>query len=425
MEQPPKEGAGVVAYRLSKGCVKEIVEGAAPHKVCLVQVSETNRRPGQRAMVISDGVWTIDAIRADSDGIHDFDVIALLKYRIEVLRKVTLVFVKKFRVVFTNLGTLIGAPVGWPEQNLNARIISPNIPSSAVLVEQKLAPGRLPTGSLPGAEQFVAAKQSVAASVDEGEAMLQVAERAEKAKDADYDEDEGNIMPLRALGLLARDWKVKVKLVKKSKPKTFKSTRANEEGVLMPLEFVDRENTLIAATLFGEGVGKFDPILAAGRYYYVSRGKVKLANKKFTSIENDFTITLDENSEITAAPDDGSIETKLFQFVPLRRIRGMPTKVLVDVLGIVHSVSDVCEIQLKETKQTTKKKVVQLFDEDMEPVRVTLWRELAEQQFQPGQIVGFKDMYVGEYKGKVLSSTKSSLIKVEPEDPRVAVLKEM
>jgi replication factor A1 len=50
-------------------------------------------------------------------------------------------------------------------------------------------------------------------------------------------------------------------------------------------------------------------MLKENHVYLFSNGTVKMANKKYTSIKNDYCITFDRNSEIKEVEDDENIRS--------------------------------------------------------------------------------------------------------------------
>lgn len=54
--------------------------------------------------------------------------------------------------------------------------------------------------------------------------------------------------------------------------------------------------------------------------YLFSNGVVKMANKRFTSIKNDFCIVFEKNAQIKQVHDDGSIAAQAFDFTDIRDI---------------------------------------------------------------------------------------------------------
>ena len=59
--------------------------------------------------------------------------------------------------------------------------------------------------------------------------------------------------------------------------------------------------------MFKEAVDKFDPILKESQVYTFSNGTIKLANLKFSSIKNDFSLIFDNHSSISQVHDDEKI----------------------------------------------------------------------------------------------------------------------
>jgi hypothetical protein len=72
--------------------------------------------------------------------------------------------------------------------------------------------------------------------------------------------------------------------------------------------------------------------------YLFTNGTVKLANKRFTTVKNDFTLVFEKNASITEAEDDGSIAglDSAFDFVPIKEIEDKGShQRSVDVIGVI------------------------------------------------------------------------------------------
>jgi len=78
------------------------------------------------------------------------------------------------------------------------------------------------------------------------------------------------------------------------------------------------QGTQIQATMFNAAARKFYDRFEMGKVYYISRGSLKLANKQFKTVQNDYEMTLNENSEVEEASNEEMFtpETK-FNFVPI------------------------------------------------------------------------------------------------------------
>lgn len=98
-------------------------------------------------------------------------------------------------------------------------------------------------------------------------------------------------MPIKALNTFARDWKIKARIASKTDKK---ATRSG--GFLMKIELVDVYGTQIEGTFFNKAAEFFEHILKEDRVYLFSSGIVKMANKRFTSIRNDYCIVFEKNS---------------------------------------------------------------------------------------------------------------------------------
>jgi replication factor A1 len=78
------------------------------------------------------------------------------------------------------------------------------------------------------------------------------------------------------------------------KPATMRPYKNDRgEGQIFNFDLIDRDGTMIQATMFNEVAIKWFDQLQENKVYIFSGGSIKMANKKFTSIKNDFCITFD------------------------------------------------------------------------------------------------------------------------------------
>ena len=119
-------------------------------------------------------------------------------------------------------------------------------------------------------------------------------------------------MPIKALNSFSRDWIIKARIAYKG---DMKNTRAG--GHLLKIEIVDSFGTQIEGTFFNDAAHHFNELLQKDKVYLFSGGNVKMANKKFTSVKNDYSIIFEKHSYISEAKDDGSIakSAEAFDFV--------------------------------------------------------------------------------------------------------------
>lgn len=130
----------------------------------------------------------------------------------------------------------------------------------------------------------------------------------------------------------------------------------------MKIELVDSYGTQIEGTFFNDVAKKFDPILQKNKIYLFSNGIMKMANKKFTSVRNDFCIIFEKNSEIQPAQDDGSISNQAFDFCKINEIQEIMPMKTVDVIGVISVLGEKEEINLK-SGSTKLRRHIQLVDD--------------------------------------------------------------
>lgn len=73
--------------------------------------------------------------------------------------------------------------------------------------------------------------------------------------------------------------------------------------------------------MFKEAANKFFDIFEMGKVYYISKGTLKVANKQYKTVHNDYEMTLNENSQVEEAVNEVAFipETK-FNFVPIDQL---------------------------------------------------------------------------------------------------------
>ena len=84
--------------------------------------------------------------------------------------------------------------------------------------------------------------------------------------------------------------------------------------------------------------------------YTFAGGMVKLANKKFTSIKNDYCLTFSNDARVLKCDDDDDIEGISFNFTDLSEIESMVQSRVLDVIGVILNVGPMSEINLKDGK---------------------------------------------------------------------------
>ncbi|CAL5372243.1 unnamed protein product [Camellia sinensis] len=200
------------------------------------------------------------------------------------------------------------------------------------------------------------------------------------------------VHPLVSLNPYHGNWTIKVAVTGKGNMRTYKNARG--EGYVFNVELTDEDGTQIQATMFNEAAKKFYDKFQLGKVYYISKGTLKVASKQFKTVQNDYEMTLNANSEVEEASDEATFipETK-FNFVlimdwsssefdpkiqsRLQKIRSdnpnpptidqlgpyVNSKELVDVIGVVQNVSPTLSIRRKINSETIPKHDITIADE--------------------------------------------------------------
>ncbi|KAI4471650.1 replication factor a 1 rfa1 [Holotrichia oblita] len=188
---------------------------------------------------------------------------------------------------------------------------------------------------------------------------------------------------------------------------------------IFSMDLVD-ESGEIRVTVFQDLVDKFYDYLEIDKVYYISKCKLKPANKQFTSLRNDYEMTLTNESIIQLCEDDvDSVPQTRYNFLTVDKIGQMEPASFVDVIGVCKAVSDLQTVQARSTGREVKKKELTLVDHTDNAISVTLWGQEAENfDGTSNPIIAIKGAKVGEFGGgKNLGTTMNGILKINPDIP--------
>ncbi|ERN07534.1 hypothetical protein AMTR_s00154p00046110 [Amborella trichopoda] len=238
------------------------------------------------------------------------------------------------------------------------------------------------------------------------------------------------VHPLVSLNPYQGSWTIKVRLTNKGNLRTYKNARG--EGCVFNVELTDEDGTQIQATMFNEAAKKFYTIFELGKTYYISKGTLRVANKQFRTVPNDYEMTLNENSVVEEVAGEESFvpETK-YNFVKIDQLGPYVNgRELVDVIGIVQSVSNTLSIRRKSNNEEIPKREITIADDSEKTVTISLWNDAAttvgqelQDSVDSAPIVAFKSLKVGEFQGVSLSMISRSIVAVNPDTPEAKKLR--
>lgn len=132
-----------------------------------------------------------------------------------------------------------------------------------------------------------------------------------------------------------------------------------------------------------------------------------MANKRFTSIKNDFCITFDMQTAINEVAEDRAIKQEGFSFTKLDMLSNVSPGSTIDVIGVVMEVGQVGSVNLK-TGESRQKRELKVADESNAMISITLWGDVATaQNFNTGDIYALRGCRVSDYAGRSLNASSS------------------
>lgn len=103
------------------------------------------------------------------------------------------------------------------------------------------------------------------------------------------------IFPIKSINPYQNKWTIKARITNKSEIKTWKNVKG--DGKLFSMDLID-DSGEIRVTAFNDTVDKFYDMIDVNKVYYISKAQVKAAKRQFSSIRNEYELTLDVNSTI-------------------------------------------------------------------------------------------------------------------------------
>ncbi|KAF8730527.1 hypothetical protein HU200_016943 [Digitaria exilis] len=237
------------------------------------------------------------------------------------------------------------------------------------------------------------------------------------------------VHPLISLNPYQGNWIIKVRVTSKGNLRTYKNARG--EGCVFNVELTDEDGTQIQATMFNEAAKKFYPVFELGKVYYVSKGSLRIANKQFKTVHNDYEMTLNENAVVEEAEGETFIPQVQYNFVNIDQLGPYVNgRELVDVVGVVQSVSPTLSVRRKSDNEMIPKRDIVVADESGKTVSVSLWNDLATTTGQElldmvdsSPIIAIKSLRVSDFQGVSLSTVGKSTVVVNPDLPEAQKLK--
>ena len=174
------------------------------------------------------------------------------------------------------------------------------------------------------------------------------------------------IYPIEGLSPYQNKWTIKARVTNKSDIRHWSNARG--EGKLFSCTFMD-ETGEIRATGFNDAVDSFYSLLEEGKVYFVSKAKIGIAKKQFSNVNNEYEITIENQTEINIVSsihlvrhgvqaefrntrqcnDTENVPQVKFNLVPLSDLESVEPNSMIDVMGIIKDIGEISQIVGKAT----------------------------------------------------------------------------
>jgi replication factor A1 len=106
----------------------------------------------------------------------------------------------------------------------------------------------------------------------------------------------GTFQPIDSLNPYQNRWTIKARITSKGEMKSWNNARGS--GTLFKIELLDDRGGEIAACFFKESADKFYPLLEVNQVYTFANGRLKVANKQYSSCSSDYEISFGNDADI-------------------------------------------------------------------------------------------------------------------------------
>lgn len=227
----------------------------------------------------------------------------------------------------------------------------------------------------------------------------------------------GKPTPINALNPYSSKWTIKAKVTQNGELRQITS-KSGVPFAVWEMVVAD-ESGEIKVTAWREQAERFSQIAEEGRSFLLSRGQIKMANKRYSTTSNSYEITLGHDSQMIPCSDNVTAFTPTYHydFTRIADIANKPEHATVDIIGVATAVGPLTEVTSKKGTQLVKR-VLTVSDDSNAAIEVTLWGKTAQTFPEDAQspVVAFKGVQVSDWNTKSLGMARASRLQIDPVD---------
>lgn len=216
---------------------------------------------------------------------------------------------------------------------------------------------------------------------------------------------------------------LRVRCLYKSEKKTYQNNTKN----VFNFNVIDSEGSEMPITCFDLICDKFYDLIEVNSIYEISGGYLKVNDKRFTRVNSDLKLYLDESTILRKVKDtfvSEFIPTQKYNFVKIEKISTLSLNKIIDLLCYVLEIKETKTITSKKSNRDTNLKVLRVTDDTFFKIDVSIWGSYANENYCPGQILAIRYVKIGEFKGRNLSVCDSVSMQFEPNFSEALEMKE-